>query len=502
MSSPDGAPLDDVQIDKISYVVYKDYWLTLHRVTSDGIFHWNYDNDDSATFEYTYAGDTYFNTNFNTTNNPKQIYSIIERWDSFSYLDWNTGILWNGWIWLEKFSFLSSMNVVTNWLYTRAIEYMWYLILMWPDNMGWFTRDWSTWITKMWSITDSNGYRSQWSFATCDGNFFLARKSQDFYQMWIQSSYSNAIPVWFFTYMNNFLNTDLWMLIRGIDQITLDVWDNKFRIFINNGWWNTKLLIFDRYYNLRHKRYIQWCDMERMVDGVFLWRGVFSNIWSTDSGNPITQIVTMVWGDMWHTANKKIEFVKLPIWYNSYIESHLTWFSSTVTDGWWKYETIYGDLNRTDYINNLMRTKVGPDLDNQALLEIANYPVWIEIDNCIWTRAWIEKFNTYNEFNSYIDYWIDRSISSSWDEETEFCLAKMGVIKIPLWQWWEVFTFEIVARGNNKVEFGWFFIGYQYSDIDITRLENVATLWDLTTDSGYTPEFNINNPYQILWVTP
>jgi hypothetical protein len=25
MSSPDGAPLDDVQIDKISYVVYKDY---------------------------------------------------------------------------------------------------------------------------------------------------------------------------------------------------------------------------------------------------------------------------------------------------------------------------------------------------------------------------------------------------------------------------------------------------------------------------------------------
>lgn len=502
MSSPDGAPLDDVQIDKISYVVYKDYWLTLHRVTSDGIFHWNYDNDDSATFEYTYAGDTYFNTNFNTTNNPKQIYSIIERWDSFSYLDWNTGILWNGWIWLEKFSFLSSMNVVTNWLYTRAIEYMWYLILMWPDNMGWFTRDWSTWITKMWSITDSNGYRSQWSFATCDGNFFLARKSQDFYQMWIQSSYSNAIPVWFFTYMNNFLNTDLWMLIRGIDQITLDVWDNKFRIFINNGWWNTKLLIFDRYYNLRHKRYIQWCDMERMVDGVFLWRGVFSNIWSTDSGNPITQIVTMVWGDMWHTANKKIEFVKLPIWYNSYIESHLTWFSSTVTDGWWKYETIYGDLNRTDYINNLMRTKVGPDLDNQALLEIANYPVWIEIDNCIWTRAWIEKFNTYNEFNSYIDYWIDRSISSSWDEETEFCLAKMGVIKIPLWQWWEVFTFEIVARGNNKVEFGWFFIGYQYSDIDITRLENVATLWDLTTDSGYTPEFNINNPDQILWVTP
>ena len=149
-----------------------------------------------------------------------------------------------------------------------------------------------------------------------------------------------------------------------------------------------------------------------------------------------------------------------------------------------------------------MRTKLWPDLDNQSLSEIENYQVWIEIDNCIWTRAGIEIFDTYNEFNSYIDYWQASSISSTWDEETEFCLAKMGVVKVPLWQWWEVFTFEIVARWNNKVEFGWFFIGYQYSDIDITRLENVATLWDLTTDSGYTPEVNPNNPDQLLGVTP
>jgi hypothetical protein len=502
MSAVDGTPLTDVTLDKVSYTVYKDYWLTLHRVTSDGIFHRNYDNDTAVTCEYTYAGDTYFNTNFNTTKNPKTIYCMLARWDSFSYLDGRTWVLWNGWMGWEKFNFTPSLNVVTNWLYTRLIEYMWYLILIGPDNMWYFTRDWTTWVTKMWAITDSNWYRSQWAINTSDENFFIVRKSHDFYQMGIQSSYSNSIPVWYFTYMNNFLNTDLWMLIRWIDEVNLDVQYNKFRVFINNGSWNTKLLIFDRYYNLRHKRYIQWCDMERMCDGIFLWRWVFSNTGTTDNGNPITQIVTMTWWDQGHTANKKIEFVKLPIGFNSYIESHLSGFTSTVIDGWRWYQTVYGDLWRTDYVANLMRTKITPDLDNQALAEIMDYPVWIEIDNCLWTRAWIQKFTTYNEFNSYINYGVDRSISSDWNEETTMCLAKMGVVKIPLGVRWEVFSFEIVARWNNKIEFGWFFIGYQYSDIDITRLENVATLWDLTTDSGYTPETNPNNPDQILGITP
>lgn len=502
MTAVDGTPLDNKTEDKISYIVYSDYWLTFHRVTSDGVFSWNYDEDTAATFEYSFVWDTYYYTDFNATRNPKQIYSLCARWDSLSYLDGKTWVLWNGWVWWNKFSFASSMNVVTHWLYTRLMEYMWYLILVWPDNFWYFTRDRWTWVTNMGNITDLNGYRSQASFNTADENFFIIRKSHDFYQMWLQSSYSYSVPVWYFTYMNNYLNTDLWMLVRGIDDIVLDIWDNKFRVFINNGTGNTKLLIFDRYYNLRHKRYITWCDVDRMCDGIYLGRWVYKNTGLTDNGNPITQIVTMTRWDQGHTANKKVEFVKLPIGYNSYIESHLTWFTSTVTDGWRWYETTYWDLNRTDYVSNLMRTKLSPDLDNQAIDEVNIYPVGMDVWSCSGARAGIKDFNTYNEFNEYLALWTDQSISSDGNEETDMCVAKMGVIKIPLWQWGEVFTFELVARGNNKVEFGWFFLGYQYSDIDITRLENVATLWDLTTDSWYTPEENVNAPDKLLWITP
>lgn len=501
MSASDGTILDDVTEDSIEYEVYSNYWLTLHWVTSDGIIHRVYDNDTAASSEYSYCWDTYFDTNFNTNNNPKQISCIISWWDSFSYIDNKTWILWCGGMWWTKFSFDPTLNIVTNWLYTRLIEYMGYLILIGPDNIWYFTREWTTWVTKMWTITDSNGYWSQWSINTADENFFIVRKSHDFYQMGIQSSYSNSIPVWFFTYMNNFLNTDLWMLVRWVDEINLDVADNKFWVFINNGSWNTKLLIFDRYYNLRHKRYIEWCDMERMCNGVFLWRGVFANVGTTDAGNDITQIITMTWWDMGHTANKRMEFVKLPIGYNSYIESGKTWFASIVTDWWRSYETIYWDLGRTDYVANLMRTKITPDLDNQALQVVNKYEVGIDVNNCLWSRAWIKLFNTYNEFNQYIATGGEESISSDGNDELDVCVAKMWVIKVPLWQWWEVFTFEIIARGDNKVEFGWFFLGYQYADMDITRLENVATLWDLTTDSWYTPEKNVNTPDELLWIT-
>ncbi len=79
MAAVDGDPLDDNIEDKISYIVYNDYGLTLHRVTSDGIFHWNYDNDTQASFEWSYAGDTYHDTEDNTTNNPKQIYCMTHR---------------------------------------------------------------------------------------------------------------------------------------------------------------------------------------------------------------------------------------------------------------------------------------------------------------------------------------------------------------------------------------------------------------------------------------
>lgn len=502
MAASDGTPSDDVSEDKISYIVYSDYGLTLHWVTSDGIFHWNYDDDTYTGFEYSYAWDTYFNTNDNTTPNPKTIYSMTHWWESFAYLDGKTGVLGNWGIWWLKFSFNPSMNMVTNGLYTRMQEYMGYLILLGPDNMGYFIRDRSTGITTAWSITESNWYRSQAAFNTADDNFFLIRKSHDFYQMGLQSSYSYNIPVWYFTYMNNFLNTDLGMLVRGKDDVTLDINDNKFRVFINNGTWNTKLLIFDRYYNLRHKRYIQGCDMQRMCDGIFLGRWVYKNTGTTDNGNDITQIVTMTRWDMGHTANKRLEFVKLPIWFNSYIESWLTDFSSTTTDGWWKYTTTYADLWRTGYVSDLMKTKIDPDLDNQAVQAVNIYEVWITVNNCLGTRAWIQLFDTFNEFNSYINYWATEAVDSDSEEEMNPCVAKMWVVKIALWQRGEVFSFEITARWNNKVEFGWFFIGYQYSDIDVTRLENVATLWILTPNSWYTPQHNINNPDQLLGVTP
>jgi len=43
-----------------------------------------------------------------------------------------------------------------------------------------------------------------------------------------------TLPIWYFTYMNNFLNTDLAMLDRRTDECILELFDDKFWIILND----------------------------------------------------------------------------------------------------------------------------------------------------------------------------------------------------------------------------------------------------------------------------
>ena len=119
------------------------------------------------------------------------------------------------------------------------------------------------------SITNSNGYFTPYSFGEQDGNFFMIRKSKNFYQMGITSS-AYTLPVFYFTFMNNFLSIDLSMLDRRWDEATLDLFDDKFWIILNDGSDDTKILIHDQYYQLRYKRYITGCSINRVCENVFL----------------------------------------------------------------------------------------------------------------------------------------------------------------------------------------------------------------------------------------
>lgn len=501
LTGPSGSTANDAQISDIHYTIFPKYGLTFHFVTADGIVHWGYDQDECSTSEYT--------INIDTSNKKISSFSVFD--DSIAYMDQNTWILAIWWQWFMKFNFNPSLWIITHGLYTNIIEYMWYLVLAWPDNMWYFSYNRSTGASLIKSITNTNWYFTSWSFGSQDGNFFLIRKSKNFYQMWITTS-AYTLPIWYFTFMNNFLNTDLGMLDRRSDECNLELFDDKFWIVMNDGSADSKILIHDQYYQLRYKWYITWCAITRVVEWVFLGKGIFKYDGITDNGNDITQIITMTWWDEWHTATKKIEYVKIPFGYNSYMQEtsaanqtgNCTFFSASADDSWRWYNSVYGQLSRTDYVDNLMKLKFWPEIDNDTTGLIKHFPIWIDINGRLWVNQDKTTSTLAEEFNQYHHFYDDYPNTDESDDPSVYYVAKMWVIKVPLASRWEVFTFELVARWNNNIEFGWFFIGFQYPDIDINRYENNLTLNDewLTPDSGYSRTPINTGPDEILGVTP
>ena len=466
----------------VKYKIFRDYWQTFHFVTADGIVHWHYDEWTPSSFEYTFNGDTEFNTN-NLSNTPAFYVQSFDNYDESIAFLWTNGTLF---LWkrgYNKFFFSASDTVQTNWMFTDIQELLWQIVLIGPDRMWYFVHDFNTWASSLTDLTKVNGHFSRRSYLINDEKFFFIRKTKDLYTMEVQFAYWNSKPAVVFQYLNNFLNTDLEMLDPTVNKVTMAMVKNNINIFINDGTGNTKLLYFNRYYNLWSKRLITWCEIHTVKDGIYLGKGIFENSWDTDDGNDITQIITMTFWDKTHSATKRISFVKLPIWYNSYFEKGNSWFSSAVDNWWWHYETVYDDFGRTDYATNVMKIQLDNITPSNITTKIKEYPVEIEMRAAKWVNYERDVANTYQEFQEYLNYtkpWSD------WNEETTFSVSKFWVIKVPLSQIWEVFTFEIVARWKTKLEFGWFFIWFQYLDNDYWRYEDTLTCWELTTDSWKT----------------
>lgn len=414
-------------------------------------------------------------------------------------LDQKTGRLFVGGQWYMKFYFSPLKIILTDGLYNRMVQYMGLCVLMWPHNIWYFTFDWQSNTGVLQEITDANGYFSADSFINVDEKFYVVRNSKDFYMMELQFWYKQQKPMVIFTPMMQFIHTDLDLLYHWVDEVNLTVDDNDIKLFLNNGTGDGKILIYDRYYKLRYKWYVRWCELKSVKDGIFMWRGIFSYEWEIDNGNDITQIITMTYGDNSHTSNKRIEFVKLPLGYNSYTEKDKTFFTCASDSGGWFYEWLYNDLTRAEYPDNNMRININSVIPNETLQVVRSYPLGIVIKWWKWKNAWKSIANSYTEFEQYKSYQMPAA--SEWDATDSFWVAKFWVIKVPIGMRWEMHTFELVAMKNNRVEFWWFFVWYQYSDVDQTRLENNLTKFDLTIDSWKTRVPHKTSD-EILWVTP
>jgi len=466
-------------IKDVKYKIFRKFWTTFHFVTADGIVHRHYDEGTPSTFEYTFNWDTEFNTNdwANTPNFYIQSMDTFDQATAFLSSEWIL-FLWKRWY--NKFFFSALDTVQTNWMYTDIIEQLWQLTLVWPDGIWYFIYDFNTWVSSLFDLTKRNWHFSKWAYWIKDEKFFFVRKTKDLYTMDVQFGYWSSKPAVVFWYLSNYLNTDLDMLDPKVNKVTLEFQKDNVNIFINDWSGNTKMLFYNRYYNVWSKRLIAGCEIHTVKDEIYLWKWIFENVGTTDNWNDITQIITMVFWDKTHSATKRITSVKLPIGYNSYFVKWKTFFSSSVENGWRHFDTVYDDFWRTDYCSNIMKLQLSNSLFNNIETKIRDYPIEVELYSSKWVNFEADVANSWSEFKEYMEYW---KVGSDGNEESKFTISKMWIIRVPLSQIWEVFTFELVAKWETRIEFWWFFVAFDYLDNDYSRLENVMTMPWLTVDS-------------------
>jgi len=480
-------------VEGIHYKVFEDYGLTLHFVTSDWLVHRHHDADTPSSFEYTISGETYFNTHDNETEPRMYIHCISEygEWTIFLNSKWAL-FLWGEWF--NKF-FYSWLDIIqTTGVYEYLDNYMWQILLMWPKTIWMLIYDFNT---KRWDIVKlvENGWMFwKYAFWKQDNKFFYVRDTKDFYQLQLQFGYWSAKPAIELGYRSWFLNTDLEMLQRIHDKITVFFSGNNTYMFLNDWSDRTKILYYDLYYWIRQKRYTNGIKLSWYKHGVFFWKWVFSNEWTTDNWNDITQIVTMTFWDQTHANVKHLHYTKMPIWYNSYLTKNSSVRVTALSD-WREVNIAYNKLGTSAYVANLLKINLDQDTINNEEFAVRSYPIWVELYSAKWV-AFEKREDTLTA--EMIEYLSTVPYAQDTDQQNTFTLAKMWVIKIPIGLDWNVFTIEVICKWSDRLEFGGFVVWFQYTDNDMTRMENIVTDGVVTGDSWYSTTTPMYSPDKIL----
>lgn len=474
----------------VHFKVFGEYWPSLHFATSDGIIHHHYDEGKPSTADYSVCPDTFVNT-FDNAKKPKRLISSIDMAfrTGMAYFDYYNSFVY---FWLEgknKFYFnpLNSTPVAGD--YKHIKQFQDFFMLLWPSNIWYMVWSISSgqWQLSEVLLSENNWYFTDTSFQNYNENFYLVRNNKKFSGLWLQP-YGNAVkPI--FTLLSTFLWTDLDMLKREeFDNVNLCVdWDD-IKIFLTNRNWDTKVMIFDPYYQLRYRWIVEDSEIMWVEDWVYYGRWVFEYGWAMDWNKHIKQVVTMTFGDLSQNVVKYLGLVKCPIGYNSHITANNTRFIFRFDNGWWQQTYTENNIARVDYINNIMVPKLW--------WTFKTYPIDIQLKWSTGVDVNKQTHKLQTEIDEYKQY------SPVQTPEGEYQISKYASIEFPLAEYAELVTMEVICDGWDSIEFWWFFVWYSFWDADNTRPENVVTDLVLEPDSWLRMRTNSHHTDIVLNNTP
>lgn len=354
------------------------------------------------------------------------------------------------------------------------------LLLFWPRSI-YALRDENAVITGTYLKASDveDWYYAPWSYFNDDWEFLIVRKNRVLETM-DYSSYYGTIKftpdTWFF------VNSHIKGCNPSYDNITVDatinhryisIYDNNHAGFkfdpqtgkITNNTHYSKLLIYDKHYNVWYHWIITWARVTRVKDWIFLWDGIYSNKgrtwwWETDDtkGGEIIEIISAYVWEEWLQTPKFIQYVKTAI------GDH----SSITNESIWTYEqTFWGErfIHRVPITN----TRYPQLLDRKDESWI------IKTYDDGWVIYWHGKLKPHTLMSEILTYQSYDSLTTVIDSDpmtSETTMWMYASVREAIWRPANLLELTLSAKWLDNVQFGSFYISYYVLDADYEHIEN------------------------------
>lgn len=339
-------------------------------------------------------------------------------------------------------------------------------------------------------------WRLEYQYAPTDLNIWLFSKDaydlyrSSFYFIWsnkrLYALSIKASTTWIYeTDLQDMSAIIKWELdnIWDTDKVYLQATEQNLKIFIvwdfRDNWRpiKTKVLIFDKDYQFRHKWELCNTVVTKEFNGKYLWERYFSHCWYSDEWNPYeSRIEAFLWenevaspANMFQSKNITWWFFALWQWsyltdWNFYVQVDMYTNSLKPTFRIDNPESQYW----IDYVKLLKRfrtwelTKPSEDM-MQIISSCSNYE-----NPCAWS------WDSYDILVDSDECWCPQEVPKIDDycvciDDKKYFLSPFSVVNFNMkWDnnWSKLFKVSFVAKWGDILEFGWAVIPYWINPVE------------------------------------
>lgn len=471
------------------YKVFNNYWPILNFATADGIFHLHYDEWKPSTLNITYNKYTYGVTNDWESPSLKTVTWLCHFDSNIVFLEKWKWMITAGLYWYNKFMF-TSLNSKELWSdYTHIINFQWYMLLLWPSHTAVFNTIYrGDWILDFayYVLSEKKGYFSKDSFDVDDGSLVMFTNTNKLYTLSLEHtgnvSSDSDLSVWYSfnpvrSYQYHEFVWEMMNLNRATDDVSISYedWDMKICVSPKYKDWQcvgTKIIMSDLQMKFWYQWFIKWMKVYWKKHNVWYWESVFNLEWDKDDWQYYQTLAWMFFWEQTLFSPKKIDYIRMAIWSDSYITNYNTRWNIDILMEDWAQNFVYDQLWTTSYVQYIMKAKDHGDWEIMFDLPIDIEVLW---GNWVWLdlsmSATLE--NEMNEFFNYLPAW-------RWDSNipNDVKVNKFGILEAGVWMICSSVYSEVVTTWSDSIELLWMFISSDYIEWYATKPDNTVIVKD------------------------